>query len=69
MKFTGLVSLAVVALTAAAPNGKGSSKAVPQLATYDDLPSVPAISQLSPVGTYKGLKYNSWNVLQQGVAG
>ena len=40
-----------------------------QVATFDDLTAIPAISEINPVGSYKGLKYNSLDILQTGVLG
>lgn len=45
------------------------AKCVQELATFDDLTCVPAISEANPVGTYKGLKYKAFDVLVQGVGG
>lgn len=53
----------------ALPNVISGSKCVQQLATFDDLTGIPAVSEINPVGTYKGLQYNSFDVLVQGVAG
>lgn len=39
------------------------------LATFDDLPSLPGVSELNPVGNYRGLKWQGFDVLQAGVAG
>jgi hypothetical protein len=39
------------------------------LATFDDLASLPGVSELNPVGNYKGLNWKSLDVLQAGVAG
>jgi hypothetical protein len=63
MKATSFFTAALLAITtSASPAGK-SSFGTQQLATFDDLPGVPAVSEINPVGTYKGLKYNSFNVL------
>ena len=40
-----------------------------QVATFDDLTAIPAVSEINPVGSYKGLKYNSLDILQTGVLG
>jgi hypothetical protein len=40
-----------------------SCKKADQLATFQDLTAVPALSQISPVGTYKGINYRSFNVI------
>ncbi len=70
MKVTSFISHAFAAVAFAVPSGKGSSsQGTAQLATFDDLTAVPALSQINPVGTYKGLKYRSLNVLQVGVLG
>lgn len=45
-----------------------TTSGVQQVATFDDLIALPALSQVNPVGVYKGLKYNSLNVLQAGTA-
>lgn len=69
MKFTlpvlGLLAAAVQAnpVPAAAPFGTSV------LATFDDLPSVPGVSELNPVGNYKGLNWKALDVLQAGVGG
>lgn len=44
-----------------------TTKSTPRLATFDDLKAVPAVSVLSPIGSYEGLDYNSLNLLQAGV--
>lgn len=69
MKFTNLFTAAFVALVAASPVEIAKRTAVQTLATFDDLKAVPAISQINPVGNYKGLNYRSFNVLQPGVLG
>ncbi|KAK3714703.1 hypothetical protein LTR37_007683 [Vermiconidia calcicola] len=69
MKLTTTLSLALAALASAVPTDQTSFTGVARLATYDDLKAVPGISQINPVGTYKGLVYRSFNVLQPGVLG
>ncbi|KAK5170314.1 uncharacterized protein LTR77_004901 [Saxophila tyrrhenica] len=69
MKVTGFLSLAFAALASAVPAGQTTSKGVSQLAKFDDLTAVPGISQINPVGIYKGINYRSFNVLQNGVLG
>lgn len=58
MKASTILAAASAALAAALPSGGRSFGNQPQpqpqqqLATFDNLPSVPAISELSPVGDY-----------------
>lgn len=73
MKTNALFAVASAALAAAAPSrGKGPSRncaSKSELATFDNLPTLPAAAELSPVGNYDGLTYNSLDVLNAGVAG
>lgn len=39
------------------------------LATFDDKSSLPAVSELNPVGIYNGLNYQGFDVLQAGLLG
>ncbi|KAK3679523.1 hypothetical protein LTR78_001084 [Recurvomyces mirabilis] len=69
-----LSAATLLAIAHAAPSGSGSSSSSSVqknqvLATFDDLTAVPGASELSPINTYKGLNYNSFDVLQAGVAG
>ena len=51
-------------------SGQGQScPATSELATFDNIPTLPGVSQLSPVGDYDGLAFNSLDVLQAGVGG
>ena len=69
MKTAIFAAVASLALAAAAPSSSNSCASKKELATFDDLAAVPGASELTPVGTYDGLKYNSWTVLSAGVAG
>ena len=53
MKVTSLFTLAFAALSAASPLEVEKRTSSQQLATYDDLKAVPALSQVNPVGTYR----------------
>lgn len=53
MKVTGFFTAAFAALAAASPVEVKKVTSTQQLAVFDDLPSVPAISQLNPVGNYR----------------
>lgn len=69
---TTFATLATLALASAAPQPRQNTnkcKATPELATFDTLKTIPAAAELSPVGMYDGLKFNSLDVLQAGVAG
>ena len=53
MKVTSVLAVAFAALASASPLGLlGKQTGSQKLATFDDLPAVPAVSQLNPVGTY-----------------
>jgi hypothetical protein len=39
------------------------------LATFDDRTSIPAVSEINPVGNYKGLNWKALDILQAGVNG
>ena len=74
--FTSITSLLLLGLASAIPtwspiggNPRPGQCTSDQLATFDDLVAVPAIPEVDPVGTYMGLSYNAFNVLEQGVAG
>lgn len=61
---TLLVALAQATPTSPKPSGKS------ELATFDDLKDfLPGVAQPNPVGKYKGLNWNSLNVLEPGIAG
>lgn len=69
MKFS-LAALGLLsAATQATPVPASSASSNTVLATFDDLPSLPGVSQLNPVGNYKGLNWNALDVLQAGVLG
>ncbi|CZT18131.1 uncharacterized protein RCC_03971 [Ramularia collo-cygni] len=40
-----------------------------ELATFDDIKALPALSELSPIGVYKGLEYRSFDTLVAGLLG
>lgn len=65
MKTAIFTTIATAALALAAPTCQGKQ----QVAKYDNLKTIPAASQLSPITKYMGLNYTSFNVLQTGVAG
>lgn len=58
------VLLALLGLASAAPTASTSYSGTQVLATFDDLTAVPGVSELSPVGVYKGLNWTSLDVLQ-----
>lgn len=61
----GLFAAAVQANPVPAAAAAGTS----QLATFDDLPSLIGVSELNPVGNYKGLNWRALDVLQAGIGG
>ncbi|EHK97891.1 hypothetical protein GLAREA_06337 [Glarea lozoyensis ATCC 20868] len=73
MKFSSVILTSVLSLLATATPIELDSRAVckktDQLATFQDLTALPALSQINPIGTYKGLQYRSFNLLQVGLLG
>ena len=69
MKFSlaaiGLLGAAVQANPVPAAKDFGTTV----LATFDDRTALPGVSQLNPVGNYKGLNWKALDVLQAGVLG
>lgn len=70
MKFTSSSAIPLLAALAHAnPVPAQSAAGTNVLANFDDLASLPGVSELSPVGNYKGLTWDGFDVLQAGVAG
>ncbi|KAK5130092.1 hypothetical protein LTR08_002480 [Meristemomyces frigidus] len=72
MKSSFASAAALIVAAANAMPMAGSSwgpQGTSELATFDDLTATPLLSELSPVGTYKGLNWAALDVLQAGVAG
>lgn len=63
------LATAIPAWTPVGGNPKLDMCTIDQVATFDNLAAVPAIPEINPIGTYMGLTYNAFNVLQQGVLG
>ncbi|THW03546.1 hypothetical protein D6D02_03167 [Aureobasidium pullulans] len=62
--FSSFAFVSLLSLASATFINRGTQ----QVATFDDLTGIPAVSEINPVGSYKGLKYNSLDILQTGVA-
>ncbi|GAB7366490.1 hypothetical protein MBLNU230_g8283t1 [Neophaeotheca triangularis] len=67
MKFTTLLGVSFTGIAAASPVDLAKRTGTQQLATFDELPSLPGISQINPVNVHKGINYNSFNVVSVGV--
>lgn len=66
MLSAALATLATLATATVIPKyGLGTS----ELATFDDIQALPALSELSPIGVYKGLEYRALDTLIQGLLG
>lgn len=50
MMYTTILGAALTAVASASPVDLAKRTGTQQLATFDDLPTLPAVSQLSPVG-------------------
>lgn len=67
MKYSIASAITLAAAVSASP--LFSSKGTQQLATFDDLTAIPAVSEVNPVGVYKGLDWAALDVLSAGAAG
>ena len=63
--FSSFAFVSLLSLASATFINRGTQ----QVAAFDDLTGIPAVSEINPVGSYKGLKYNSLDILQTGVLG